>query len=52
MGDKTDRASGTIKEAAGKATGNRELRNEGRREQAKGDLKKSAEKAKDAVKKL
>ena len=51
MGDKTDRASGTIKEAAGKATGNRDLAQEGRREQAKGDITQAGEKAKDAVKK-
>jgi uncharacterized protein YjbJ (UPF0337 family) len=52
MGDKTDQASGKIKEAAGKATGDRDLARSGRREQVKGDLKGAGEKAKDAVKKL
>jgi uncharacterized protein YjbJ (UPF0337 family) len=51
MGDKKDKATGTIKEAAGKATGNRKLAQEGQREQAKGDIKQAGEKAKDAVKK-
>jgi uncharacterized protein YjbJ (UPF0337 family) len=51
MGDKTDRASGTVKEAAGKVTGNRGLEQQGRDEQAKGELKQAGEKAKDAVKK-
>jgi uncharacterized protein YjbJ (UPF0337 family) len=52
MSDKTDRASGTLKEAAGKVTGDRDLQAEGRREQIKGDVKESAEKLKDAAKKL
>ena len=51
MGDKTDRTSGKIKETAGTMTGNRRLRAKGRDQQAKGDIKKSAEKAKDAIKK-
>ena len=52
MGDKSDRASGSMKEAAGKATGNRDLAAEGRREQIKGDVKKSGKKLKDAAKKM
>ena len=52
MSDKTDRASGTIKETAGRATGNDRMVEEGRREQAKGDLKKSGKKLKDAAKKF
>jgi uncharacterized protein YjbJ (UPF0337 family) len=51
MGDKIDRATGKAKEAAGRTTGDPGLAQKGRDEQAKGDIKKSAEKAKDAVKK-
>jgi uncharacterized protein YjbJ (UPF0337 family) len=51
VGDKKDRTSGKIKEKAGTVTGDRGLRQKGRDEQAKGDIKKSAEKAKDAIKK-
>ena len=51
MGDKTDRLTGQIKEKAGRAAGDRGLAQEGRDEQAKGDIKKSAKKAKDAFKK-
>jgi uncharacterized protein YjbJ (UPF0337 family) len=50
--NKTDRASGKVKEATGKATGNRDLAAKGRREQIKGDVKKSGEKLKDAAKKM
>ena len=52
MGDKTDRASGAVKEAAGKAKGDPDLAAKGRREQIKGDVKKSGKKLKDAAKKL
>jgi uncharacterized protein YjbJ (UPF0337 family) len=52
MGDKTDRASGQIKEKAGEATGNRELAETGRREQVKGDVKSAGKKLKDAAKKM
>ena len=51
MGDKMDRASGQAKEKAGKATGNPNLEQKGRDEQSKGNLKSSAKKAKDALKK-
>ena len=51
MGDKTDRLSGEIKEKAGKASGNPNLEQKGRDEQSKGNLKSSAKKAKDAIKK-
>jgi uncharacterized protein YjbJ (UPF0337 family) len=51
MGDKTDRITGQIKEKAGRATRDPGLAQKGRDEQAKGDIKKSAAKAKDAVKK-
>ncbi|HSC49972.1 MAG TPA: CsbD family protein [Gaiellaceae bacterium] len=50
--NKTDRASGKVKEAAGEATNNRDLAAKGRREQIKGDVKKSGEKLKDAAKKM
>jgi uncharacterized protein YjbJ (UPF0337 family) len=52
MGDKTDRAKGAMKETAGVATDNPNLVREGRREQAKGDMKKAGEKVKDALKKF
>ena len=52
MGDKSDRASGAMKETAGKATGDQSLQAKGRRQQMKGDLKKSGKKLKDAAKKL
>lgn len=52
MGQKRDRASGAMKEAAGKATGNRSLAAKGRREGMKGDVKKSGKKLKDAAKKM
>jgi uncharacterized protein YjbJ (UPF0337 family) len=48
MGDKTDRASGKLKETAGKATGDRDLEQEGRDEKSKGKLKKGAKDVKDA----
>jgi uncharacterized protein YjbJ (UPF0337 family) len=52
VGNKSDRASGQIKEKAGEAVGNRKLAESGRREQVKGDLKSSGKKVKDAAKKL
>lgn len=52
MSDKKDRVSGATKEAAGRATGNRNLAAKGRREQIKGDVKKSGKKLKDAAKKM
>jgi uncharacterized protein YjbJ (UPF0337 family) len=52
MGDKKDRASGQVKEKAGVATGDRRLAAKGRREQIKGDVKKSGKKLKDAAKKM
>ena len=51
MGDKMDRLTGKIKEKTGKATKDPGLAQQGRDEQAKGDIKQSAEKAKEAVKK-
>jgi uncharacterized protein YjbJ (UPF0337 family) len=52
MGDKTDRAKGTLKEKAGVVTDDEKLVREGRREQAKGDVKQAGEKVKDAAKKF
>ena len=52
MGDKADRAGGAMKEAAGKATRNPDLAEEGRRDQVKGDVKKAGKKMKDAAKKM
>jgi uncharacterized protein YjbJ (UPF0337 family) len=52
MGDKADRASGKVKEAAGKAKRDPDLAAKGRREQMKGDVKKSGKKLKDAAKKM
>ncbi len=51
MGDKIDRATGQAKEKAGKVVGDPGLAQKGRDEQAKGDIKQSAHKAKDAIKK-
>ena len=50
MGDKKDRATGQVKEKVGQATGDKKLERKGRDEQAKGNVKASARKAKDAVK--
>jgi uncharacterized protein YjbJ (UPF0337 family) len=52
VGNKTDRAKGGAKRAAGAVTGDDELKEQGRRDQAKGNVKASAKKAKEAVKKL
>ena len=52
MGDKTQRLKGQIKEKVGIAKGDATLQDKGRRDQVKGNLKKSGEKAKDAAKKL
>ena len=50
MGGKTDVAKGRIKEAAGALTGNDELREEGKTDQAVGKAKQSVQKAADTVK--
>lgn len=59
MGNKTDRTKGGVKRAVGGVTGDEELKEQGRRDQAKGNLKASGkkvkaagEKVKDAAKKL
>ncbi|WP_441249603.1 CsbD family protein [Kitasatospora sp. McL0602] len=45
-----EKARGKVKEAAGKATGDRVTEAEGRGQQLKSDLKQAAEKIKDAGK--
>jgi uncharacterized protein YjbJ (UPF0337 family) len=50
MGGKTDIVKGRIKEAAGAITGNEELREEGRADQAVGKVKEVAADAVDSVK--
>jgi uncharacterized protein YjbJ (UPF0337 family) len=52
MGDKADRTSGAMKEAAGNVTRDPDLTAKGRREQVKGNVKKSGKKLKDAAKKM
>ena len=48
--NEAQRAKGTVKETAGKLTGNDELRARGKSDQTKGNLKQAGEKLKDAVK--
>ena len=50
MGEKTDKATGRIKEATGVLTGDDKLRREGKIDQAAGKAKGVAEKVKDAAK--
>ena len=50
MGGKKDEIKGRIKEAAGALTGNDELRDEGKIDQAVGKTKQAAQKAADTVK--
>jgi uncharacterized protein YjbJ (UPF0337 family) len=45
------RVKGEVKEAAGKVTGDANLRAKGKADQRKGNLKQAGEKLKDAVKK-
>ncbi len=45
-----DKAKGTIKEGAGKITGDKSLEAEGKVDKAKGDIHKAAGDVKDAVK--
>jgi len=49
--NKIEDLGGRAKEAVGKATGDRETRDEGRADQAKSSLKDAGEKVKDAFKK-
>jgi uncharacterized protein YjbJ (UPF0337 family) len=48
--NKIEDAGGKAKEALGKATGDRDTEDEGKRDQAKSDLKGAGEKVKDAFK--
>jgi uncharacterized protein YjbJ (UPF0337 family) len=50
MGDRTDELKGTAKEKAGQLTDDRDLEAEGKRDQAKGDVKRGVDNAADAVK--
>jgi uncharacterized protein YjbJ (UPF0337 family) len=50
MGGKSDEIKGRIKEAAGALTGNDELRQEGKTDQAVGKVKQAVEKVVDTVK--
>lgn len=47
-----ERAAGRLKETAGAATDNDDLRAEGREQQSESDLKDAGEKAKDAARKV
>jgi uncharacterized protein YjbJ (UPF0337 family) len=49
--NKTEEMTGGAKEKYGTATGNEELRDEGRADQASGNLKQAGEKIKDVFKK-
>ena len=49
MRDKTDKAKGKAKEVFGEASGDQGVAAEGRRDQAKGDLKGAGNKLKDAL---
>ena len=50
MAGTTDKAKGSIKEAAGKVTGDRRTEAEGKTDQAKGEAKNAARDVKDAAK--
>jgi uncharacterized protein YjbJ (UPF0337 family) len=50
MGELTDKVKGKIKEVAGAATGDENLENEGKLDQAKGSVKKAGENMKDRAK--
>lgn len=49
--NKGEEAKGKLKEKAGEVTGDRELEQQGRRDQSKSKLKQAGEKVKDAIKK-
>jgi uncharacterized protein YjbJ (UPF0337 family) len=50
MGGTADKAKGRVKEAVGALTGDRQLKREGKLDQAAGNVKDAAEKAVDKVK--
>jgi len=47
--DKLQEAKGKAKEAVGEASGNSDLKNKGKSDQTKGNLKQAGEKVKDAL---
>ncbi len=52
MGDTSDRVRGKLKETAGTAANDPGLAQEGRRDQAKGDVKQAGRKLGDAIRRL
>ena len=52
VGGTSDDVKGKVKESAGKLTDDERLEQEGKRDQAKGELKDAVESVKDAAKKL
>jgi uncharacterized protein YjbJ (UPF0337 family) len=48
--NEAQKVSGTVKEAVGQHTDNRDLQAEGKKDQVSGDLKNAGEKVKDAFK--
>jgi len=48
--DKAQEGKGRVKEAAGKATGDKDLESEGKTDKIVGDVKQAGEKLKDAFK--
>ncbi|MCU1492118.1 MAG: CsbD family protein [Acidimicrobiaceae bacterium] len=50
LADKAQSAKGHVKEATGRATGDRSMEMEGRADRTAGNLKQAGEKIKDAVK--
>jgi uncharacterized protein YjbJ (UPF0337 family) len=50
MGELIDKAKGKVKQAIGDLTGNKELKSEGERDEAKGKVKGAVEEVKNAVK--
>ena len=48
--NKAEEAKGKVKEATGEATNDQELKNEGKADQSKSDIKQAGEKVKDAFK--
>ena len=51
IGNAADKAAGKTKEGTGKATDDKSLENEGKKDQSVADLKSAGEKVKDAFKK-
>ena len=50
ISNKTEELTGKVKEGVGDATDDEALENQGKRDQAKGNLKQAGEKVKDAFK--